>query len=62
MRCTGCRGYGIRHPFCDDGCEIRRCVMAKGLATCAECSHIRSCRTVEDLFRRSPKARARLLP
>ena len=61
MRCTGCRGEGIRHPFCDDGCQIRRCVMAKGIATCAECSRISSCPTVAELFSRSPKAKERLL-
>jgi hypothetical protein len=38
INCVGCTHDGRHTPFCEDGCEIRKCGAEKGVATCAECA------------------------
>ena len=35
--CDGCRMDGRRSAHCEHGCEIRRCCLGRGCATCIEC-------------------------
>ena len=59
--CCGCRSDGLRLDYCDDGCEIRRCVMARGLDTCGGCALTDTCPTLAELLRSNPKAKERLM-
>ena len=36
--CDGCRMDGRRSAHCGHGCEIRRCCLDRGFATCVECA------------------------
>jgi len=38
INCVGCTHEGRHAPYCESGCEIRTCGMAKPGATCAECA------------------------
>ena len=46
INCLGCRTDGVKTPFCDSMCEIRKCVQQKKLATCGGCSELDSCQTL----------------
>ncbi len=36
--CVGCTHEGKHAPYCESGCEIRTCGIARAVATCAECA------------------------
>ena len=61
IHCTGCRCDGAKTVFCSTMCEIRRCVRAKGYATCADCSAMPQCGVVEAIHRNVPDARQNLM-
>jgi hypothetical protein len=60
INCTGCRMPGIKFSHCMFTCEIRKCVMGKGFATCADCTEIDGCTIVGPLFGAVPDARENL--
>ncbi|MGN0195088.1 MAG: DUF3795 domain-containing protein [Candidatus Cryptobacteroides sp.] len=43
INCLGCRAEGVKTAFCQYMCEVRKCCMAKGFETCAECTEKASC-------------------
>ena len=43
IHCVGCRIDGVKTPFCDSLCPIRRCALSKGVKTCGGCSDMRTC-------------------
>jgi len=45
--CMGCRVDGVKTSFCDNMCEIKKCVLEKGYSTCAECSNIELCEKIK---------------
>lgn len=61
INCRGCRADGIKTPFCESMCGIRRCAMKKGVETCGKCAEIGKCRTVGAILESSPEARKNLL-
>lgn len=47
INCMGCRTEGeCKFYFCSHLCEIRKCCMKRGFATCASCSEWKSCPTI----------------
>ncbi len=46
INCLGCRMDGVKTPFCESLCEIRRCAMEKGFETCGDCAKLTECETV----------------
>ena len=46
INCLGCRTDGVKTPFCDSMCEIRKCVQQKKFATCGDCSELNRCPTL----------------
>lgn len=50
INCLGCRVDGPKTPFCESLCEIRKCVVEKGFATCGDCPDLRSCKTFNTMF------------
>ncbi len=56
INCMGCRTDGVKTPFCDGMCDIRRCVRDRGFATCGDCPDLRHCETVKPIFQHDSKA------
>ena len=57
--CVGCTYDGRHAPYCENGCEIRNCGLAKGVATCAECGDY-GCLKLATFLANVPEARANL--
>lgn len=60
INCMGCRTEGVKTPFCDNMCEIRKCSMQKGFVTCGDCPDMESCKTLGMVVGSSPDALANL--
>lgn len=43
INCTGCRVKGPKTPFCEDMCEIRKCVHRKRYSYCGDCYGFEGC-------------------
>jgi len=60
INCTGCRGDGIKFAYCDFMCEIRKCVMANGYDTCADCADAKTCAKLNPIVSTNEEARNNL--
>ncbi len=49
INCTGCRIQGVKTQFCEEMCQIRKCVREKKFNTCAECNRIMNCKILEKI-------------
>lgn len=56
INCMGCRADGVKTPFCDSLCEIRKCAGEKCLDTCGGCAELEHCQTVGIVLKNSPDA------
>ncbi len=61
INCTGCRLDGVKTPFCGFICPIRKCVMGKGLATCADCKDVYECATLGTIRENNPDVMGNLM-
>ena len=57
--CVGCTHDGRHAPYCENGCDIRKCGVEKAVATCAECSDY-GCEKLAGFLANVPEARANL--
>lgn len=46
INCAGCRTDGVKTPFCDDMCPIRKCAAGKKVNTCGDCDAMAKCETL----------------
>ncbi len=46
INCEGCRMDGVKTPFCDSLCPIRKCAVGKLHETCGDCAELNNCKTV----------------
>lgn len=46
INCAGCRVDGVKTPFCDVICPIRKCAVCKELITCGNCDKMDQCDTL----------------
>ena len=60
IHCTGCRMEGVKTPYCESLCPIRRCAMGKGLETCAGCEEMDVCEQLGAVLQNSAEARENL--
>ena len=57
--CVGCT-HEVRHaPYCEAGCEIRKCAVGRAVATCAECAAY-GCENLAGFLAVVPDAKANL--
>lgn len=56
INCEGCRADGVKTVYCENLCEIRRCALQKGAATCGDCPELETCPTVGEMFSNRPDA------
>ncbi len=61
INCMGCRTDGIKSPYCNDLCPIRKCASAKGFETCGVCPEAEKCPTVGMVISNNNEARNNLL-
>ena len=60
INCVGCRIDGVKTPYCDSMCQIRKCGMSKGYETCGNCSDMDSCEKIAMIIKNNPKALSNL--
>ena len=58
--CTGCRVEGVKTPYCDSVCEIRKCVNEKHYETCADCASMDTCEKLGAILANNEEARRNL--
>ena len=56
INCSGCRIDGVKTPYCDSMCPIRKCAMSRGYETCANCDDHNSCKTLAAVTNSSEEA------
>ena len=56
INCTGCRIDGVKTPFCDSMCEIRKCAKTKSYETCGNCDSLMSCEKVKMIIGNNKEA------
>lgn len=56
INCLGCRSDGVKTPFCDSICEVRKCAMKKDLGSCAHCADMENCETIGFILANSTDA------
>lgn len=47
INCTGCRVEGVKTPFCESLCPIRKCAKEKNYETCGECGDLMRCEKIK---------------
>lgn len=47
INCTGCRIEGVKTPYCDNNCKIRKCAISKNVETCGSCIEFSHCNKVK---------------
>ncbi len=57
--CVGCTHEGRHAPYCESGCEIRKCAVGRAVTTCAECAAY-GCESLAGFLAVVPDARANL--
>ena len=60
INCMGCRVDGVKTPYCESMCAIRKCATEKGVSTCGGCSELESCGIVGEVLNNSEDARSNL--
>ena len=43
INCVGCRIDGVKTPYCESLCPIRRCALERNLETCGSCGEMERC-------------------
>lgn len=56
ISCVGCRENGVKTPFCESMCEIRKCVVGKQLSSCGKCAGRESCEMLKMIAGSNPEA------
>lgn len=60
ISCTGCRIEGVKTPFCDSMCEIRKCARNRNYETCGCCGQLDTCEKAAMILSGNPEARQNL--
>ena len=60
INCVGCRIEGVKTPFCESLCPIRRCALSRGMKTCGSCSEMENCEKLGAITLDNPGALKRL--
>ncbi|MCR5024145.1 MAG: DUF3795 domain-containing protein [Lachnospiraceae bacterium] len=60
INCVGCRIDGVKTPFCESYCEIRKCAGKRNFETCGSCKEAGSCEKLEMISKYNEEARRNL--
>lgn len=50
INCEGCRADGVKTVYCESHCAVRRCAVGKGVATCGDCSEVKTCEKIAPIL------------
>lgn len=56
INCTGCRVEGVKTPFCESLCTIRKCAKEKNYETCGKCKELEKCEKVKVIIENNKEA------
>lgn len=56
INCTGCRIEGVKTPYCEALCPIRRCASEKNAETCGSCAEMKTCGKLAAITAKNPGA------
>lgn len=60
IHCVGCRIDGVKTPYCESLCPIRRCAMERRVETCGACPEMARCEKLAPITANNPAARENL--
>jgi len=60
IHCVGCRVEGVKTPYCEALCPIRRCAMDRGVETCGGCDEMETCDKLDGILGNNPDAERNL--
>ena len=60
INCAGCRIDGVKTPYCEQLCPIRKCAQEKGYTTCGSCPELDRCEKVAMIIGNNEEARKNL--
>jgi len=61
INCSGCMSEGIKTVFCTSMCQVRKCCLAKGFTSCAQCDDKRNCKYIDVLISNNKDAYERVI-
>ena len=61
INCTGCRLPGVKTPYCEKLCSIRKCASNRKYETCGDCIGKDSCDELAVITGNNPEAKKNLL-
>ena len=56
IHCVGCRVEGVKTPYCDGLCPIRKCAMGRGVESCGSCGGMDACEALDAITRNNRDA------
>ncbi len=60
INCTGCRIGGVKTPYCESMCPIRRCAAERKVQTCGDCADAKTCGRLAAILDNNGEARRNL--
>ena len=60
INCVGCRIPGVKTPYCDAMCPIKKCAEEKAFETCGDCNELEKCEKVNMIIGNNEDACDRL--
>ena len=60
LHCTGCRISGVKTPYCESLCPIRKCAQAHNYMSCGDCREMNQCEKLGKIIANNPQARENL--
>lgn len=60
INCEGCRGKGVKTPYCQNLCEIRKCALKNHYDNCGKCADAKTCEKIAPIISTNNVARKNL--
>ena len=60
INCTGCRIQGVKTPYVESLCPIRKCALGHHYTTCGSCGEIETCPKVDMIIGNNATAKENL--
>ena len=60
INCAGCRTPGVKTPYCESLCPVRRCALERKAHTCGACADVGTCGKVGAILKNNDEARRNL--